>query len=110
MKISFTLRMPNNNSWDGKWSGDNDLYVIIKDFGRTKKGNARAEELLKQPYHYYAFGDGWGASVHLKEVTPEEARKLKKKSKGFCGYDWMVISILDHGRILTIEEEKELKK
>jgi hypothetical protein len=38
------------------------------------------------------------------------ARKLKKQSKGFCGYQWMVESIIDFGEILTAEQRKALIK
>lgn len=32
-------------------------------------------------------------------VTGEQARTIRKKSEGFCGYDWMVDSILNDGAI-----------
>lgn len=43
----------------------------------------------------------WGASVTLKEVDGKESAKLKRKSNGFCGYEWMIDSICQHGCIKT---------
>lgn len=97
-RVAFVLTMPNRGSWNGRWSGENDCYCIVKRFG-GKKGAARAAQ-LKGSY-YYNFGDGWGANVAVKVVDASEARLLKRITKGFCGYDWMVESILTHGRIQT---------
>jgi len=45
----------------------------------------------------------WGAAVAVNEVSSAEAANLRTKSNGFCGYEWMVDSILKHGRILASE-------
>ena len=97
MLVSFTLTMPNVNSWNGKWSGDQDLYCIIKNFSNTKKSKERLESLLG--YYTYSFGDGWVAAINVRLVVSGEARKLRTKSKGFCGYEWMCESILNFGCI-----------
>lgn len=96
MHFAFLLSMPNNNAWNGKWSGEGKCYARVKSFtGREFK-----EKLSKLVgNHYYSFGDGWGANVQVKVVTPEEKRKLLKQSLGFCGYDWMIDSLLSHGWI-----------
>ncbi len=101
MKISFTLSMPNNNSWNGKWSGEDRKFVRVKDFGKTKKGIGRAETILAGRAYSYNFGDGWRASVAVAEVDNATARKLTKQSAGFCGYDWMIDSIIYNGKITT---------
>ena len=93
--------MPNNNAWNGKWTGADNFYVRVENFGRTKKANNRAQELIDAGSFYYNFGDGWGASVAIKEVDSTQARKLRKKSMGFCGYDWMIDSIKLYGDIRT---------
>ena len=28
--IVFKLSMPNNNSWNGRWSGDEDVHIITR--------------------------------------------------------------------------------
>lgn len=98
MKLAFILSMPNCGSWNGKWSGQDRLYCIIKPF-TTIKAKEKAKELLAKRSFYYSWGDGWGASVSVKEVTNQEARSMKRNSKGFYGYDWMVDSILRYGKI-----------
>lgn len=98
MILSFILSMPNNNSWNNKWSGEENLYVITRSF--LKINSAQAQEILDKGYFYYNFGDGWGSRISVKQVTSHEAAKLRKKSQGFCGYDWMVDEIIQHGEIL----------
>lgn len=96
--LGFYLSMPRNNSWNGRWSGDGGKYVIIKKFTGTK-GKEKAKSLLQNSYHSHSFGDGWVAGIEIKELTPEMARKDKKNSLGFCGYNWMVDSIISKGLI-----------
>jgi len=91
--------MPNVASWDGKWSGEGNLYTIIEKFRPTLKHEAKARELISKGSWYYRWSDGWGARITVKEVSPKEARTIRRKSKGFCGYDWMVKSILNYGEI-----------
>lgn len=94
MPLIFTLSMPNNNSWNGKWSGEGNLYAVTR-------RNPRKKELLDKilGYHSHVFGDGWVAAVEVKVASAAEANKVVRKSKGFCGYDWMVSSIMQHGEI-----------
>ena len=100
MNIQFTLSMPNVGSWNGKWSGSKNLYAIVQSFtGRL--GRAKAEAILAKGSFYYNFGDGWGASIRASEITGSEVRRVRRESKGFCGYDWMVQSIRDHGSIYS---------
>lgn len=107
MYLSFELSMPNNNSWNGRWSGEGKRYVIVKNFRREPfLPNGKR---LAGSYHYYNFGDGWGAAVTVRECTGPAARSLKKQSSGFCGYGWMVDEILTHGKILTLQERAALK-
>ncbi len=99
MIIAFTLSMPNRSSWNGGWSGDDSLFVktISK---QTKEFIEKAKKLIERGNFYYNFGDGWRACVSIKEVDRSEASKLRRKSKGFSGYDWMIRSILDNGEII----------
>jgi len=101
MILSFTLSMPNRSSWDGRWSGENNLYVIVKNFGQSIKNTTKVREILDGGYYRYNFSDGWAAAVTVKKVDAKEARTLRKQSCGFCGYDWMVESIISHGKILS---------
>lgn len=98
MKLCFELSMPGCPSWDGKWSGAESLYAVIKNF-KTQKDKNKALEILNKGYYSYSWSDGWRASISVKEVDNLTARKITKKSKGFCGYEWMVKSILENGLI-----------
>lgn len=91
--------MPNRGSWNGKWSGENDLYAIVIPFSNSKTGKLSAQKILAQSSYYYNFGDGWEASIKCREVDNAEARRIKKQTKGFCGYNWMIDSIRKHGYI-----------
>ncbi len=95
--LSFTLTMPKINTWNNHWSGEKDLYCKIIKLPIDK------EISLDDRSFYYDFKDGWGANVKVKKVKSAEARKLRKKSKGFCSYDWMIDSIIEHDEILEKE-------
>jgi hypothetical protein len=106
MNLVFTLSMPNNNSWNGRWTGEDRYYAIVKAFGTAKRTRARYEPIIGKAFSYN-FGDGWRASVSVREVDGKEARLVRAKTKGFCGYDWMVDEIMQHGRILTLAEREK---
>ena len=100
MILSFELSMPSNNAWNGKWTGEENFYAVTHDFGKTKKAENHASEIIDNGPYYYNFGDGWTACVKVKKVTAQEAREIRSESKGFCGYDWMVKEIRIYGEIL----------
>jgi hypothetical protein len=97
--LSFTLSMPSNNAWNGKWSGEGKLYAVVRSMGQSKKAKEAAKAVLEKGYFTHNFGDGWVAGVEVKEVSAAEARKIRKRSSGFMGYEWMVDSIIAHGEI-----------
>lgn len=94
MKLLFKLDMPNRGSWNGRWSGEDNFYAITKTF-TTKAGKEKAKEILEKGSFYYSWPDGWGASVSVRQLKKGE----RIKSDGFCGYDWMVSSIIEKGYI-----------
>lgn len=83
----FELSMPSNNSWNGKWTGEDRKYTVARNVSKKKM------ETLKE-YHTYNFGDGWVAGVTVREPKPRE-----RVTNKFCGYEWMIDSILLHGKI-----------
>uniref|UniRef100_A0A6M3KQE8 Uncharacterized protein n=1 Tax=viral metagenome TaxID=1070528 RepID=A0A6M3KQE8_9ZZZZ len=89
MLLKFKLSMPNNNSWNGKWSGDGKEYNIMRNFTSKKE----AQRMLDKGYYHYNFGDGWSAGIDVTKLDAKQARQARKASKGFCGYEWMVDSI-----------------
>jgi hypothetical protein len=93
MTLAFFLSMPNRGSWNGQWSGQNNKYVITRKF-TTKAGKLKAEEIAKQGSYFYSWSDGWSALIKVEKVTSQEAAKLRKTSDGFCGYNWMIDSII----------------
>lgn len=97
MYLQFTLSMPSNNSWNGKWTGENIFYAVVRKFGRTS--TEKAKEILTKGYYSYNFGDGWRAAIDVKQIDSREAARVRKKSCGFCGYEWMINSIIEHGEI-----------
>lgn len=99
MNIAFILSMPGRNSWNGKWSGDDRLFAVVKPIGRSDKALNRARAIEGAAPYSYNFGDGWRASIHVKIVDGQEARSLRKRSQGFCGYEWMIQSIMSDGAI-----------
>ena len=108
MLLAFILTMPNVGSWNGKWTGEKDLHARVINFtqkyGTSKAAKDKLESILKEKSYYYNFGDGWGADVEVKKVDVSAAAKIRAKSKGFCGYDWMIDSILQYGEILNTNQ------
>lgn len=88
-RIIFQLTMPRNNAWNNKWSGEENTYTVARTV---------TEKKYKQLDGYYThnFGDGWIAGVIVRKAKPRE-----KVTNKFCGYDWMISSILTHGEIKT---------
>ena len=105
MNLVFTLSMPNKSSWNGKWSGAGNYYAVVRSVGSAKKAVEKYEPIVGKAF-YYHFGDGWGASVSVRMAEKGEVRKIRAKSRGFWGYDWMVDEIMQHGRILKLEERQ----
>lgn len=92
--IVFSLSMPNVGSWNGKWTQEGQCFVRIR----------RECDVPKEVWNkdfYYHWDDGWTACVGVTKMPSNEARKLERKSKGFCGYDWMIRSIIKFGEIRT---------
>lgn len=101
--IGFTLSMPNVGSWNGKWSGAGRCYAIVRSYPISK-----ADEILSKGGFYYRWDDGWGASIRAEELNSLAARRLRAKSVGFCGYDWMVNSIEKYCAIYADHELPEV--
>jgi len=106
MFIMFELSMPNIGSWNGKWSSEGNLHAIVRKF--NKKQDSVVQTMLKEGYYHYNFGDGWGAGITIKEIDAYKSRRIKRISKGFCGYEWMVDSIIRYGIILNSSQRKKL--
>lgn len=96
--IVFELSMPNKGSWNGKWSRDGELFV------RTCRECDVPKEYWGKSF-FYSWDDGWTACVTAIRMPAAEARKLERMSKGFCGYDWMIKSIIKYGDIRYLGKE-----
>lgn len=99
MILIFTLTMPGVGSWNGKWSGEGKLYAITRSVPKPK-----AEAILGKPSYRYGWPDGWAARVEVRCAKHNEAAAVKRKSAGFCGYEWMVDRIISHGKILSDDQ------
>jgi hypothetical protein len=102
MILAFELTMPRRNSWNGRWSGEERRYIITKTF-RTGKEQAKALDIVINSPYFYSWSDGWGARIDVAVVDSAKAAKLRK-SAGFCGYNWMVDTIIQYGRPLATHE------
>lgn len=100
--IAFILTMPNIGSWNGRWSGENDLHAIVKTERSVPK------DIIGKSF-YYRWDDGWTACISVEKVDCREGNKLRNKSRGFCGYNWMVDSIIKKGFIEYSKESEDDK-
>ena len=96
--LAFKLTMPRAGSWNGRWSREGRLHCLVR------RASKRKEDELAGREFYYDFGDGWVARVSVERVDSRRARKLRRMSAGFAGYEWMVDEIINHGRIRSYEE------
>lgn len=101
MTLAFILTMPGCGSWNGKWSGEGQLFAATR-----KVNDTTAARILTRGYYSYSWTDGWRAGIEVKAVKGNELRKLRKHSQGFCGYDWMIDSILERDSIKADHEIK----
>lgn len=106
MILAFELSMPNIGSWNGKSSGDDNKYIVTKTF-RGKQDIENAIKIRDKGYYHYSWGDGWGAGIRVTQVDASEAARLRKRSAGFCHYNWMIDSIIKYGRPLAAHEIEE---
>lgn len=104
MILCFELSMPGRGSWNGGWSGEDSFYAICKTFPNSIKSTKKCLEIVEKGYYSYSWSDGWRAAVTVKQVDSKQAKSIKSKSKGFCGYDWMVDSIINYGAIYASHE------
>lgn len=108
MILCFELSMPSVGSWNGRWSGEDKRYIIKKNV-RSKKDIEKAKSLIG--YHHYNFGDGWAAGIDITEIDRSESKKLDKYRKnGFCGYEWMMRSLWNYGKIMNSNQIEEIKR
>jgi hypothetical protein len=92
VSVAFILTMPGAASWNGQWSGRGRLYARV-----LRISQRRADEIVGA--HGYGWNDGWRANVEVRIVDAAESRRLNKNTQGFCGYDWMINSIIEIGHI-----------
>ena len=88
-RVLFRLTMPNAGSWNGRWSGEGQNYILVRSLPE-----ARVKELGIPKTWHYSWGDGWGANVSARVMDKGERAP---KSDGFCGYDWMVDRMIRWG-------------
>ncbi len=94
-RVEFRLTMPDRSSWDNKWSGDGRNYLLVRGVDAALAG-----QLDGQTWSY-GWPDGWRAEVSARALPEDETLR---PSQGFCGYDWMVTSILQYGKIYADHE------
>ena len=99
--LVFELSMPGCASWNGQWTGNGNYYAVVRSLGRSKEAGAREEAIALGSSYSYGWSDGWRASISVTRITAKDAVKICKRSKGFCGYDWMVQSIINNGKIMA---------
>lgn len=80
-----------------EWSGSEDQYLLYLSLGTKTLATLGFDTNVEQSWSY-SFGDGWQACVTGRVMNHGEK---KQKSSGFCGYNWMVNSIVSYNEIKT---------
>ena len=104
-RVEFTLSMPGRASWNGQWSGDDRHYAIVETLSQKHRDKIGMKD--GKGYWSHRWSDGWCAGVTARVIPKGERRK---KSNGFCGYDWMVRTICIYGKIMDEQAVREHHK
>lgn len=105
IRVIFELTMPHAASWNNKWSGSESGHYIFKEYPPVAFEKKWKDKVIGE--WYYRWDDGWEAKIKSRVISVEESRKLKRANSGFCGYNWMVDSILAAGRIMNSKELRD---
>ena len=101
--VLFELHMVGVPSWNGKWTGAGNRY--LRAFSMTNEKYAKLcgvcgdGSCIDGRAFSYRWPDNWAAEVLTSVVSAAEAQKQMQSSIGFAGYDWMISSIFEYGRI-----------
>lgn len=68
------------------------FYAHVRDIPKNK-----AEKILEIERFTYNFGDGWVAAINVSRA--KNPASIRRKSNGFCGYEWMIGSIVEKLKI-----------
>lgn len=100
MLIAYELHMqPSSTTPHPSRSWREKRYIIVRRYGKK----AATPELRT---YWFSWSDGWSCWIKAREVDSAEARRLRRASAGFAGYDWMVTSIEQHGQIQFPERKQ----
>jgi hypothetical protein len=106
MILTFRLIMLNVKTCNGRRSDEGRDHVRVVTF-RGKSGKAKGQQILSHGSYRYNFGDGWWARIDVEQVSSSTAAKIRRSEPSFCGYNWMVDSIFQFGKILSTHQQNE---
>lgn len=84
--LSFTLKYHGRSQRPGP-------FVIVKQF--LKSQDPLVDRLLAKGSLSYRFSDGDALSIWVRHVDGETAAELRRKSKGFLGYEGLLIELIE---------------
>lgn len=92
------------NTWNGRWAGEDNVFA--KEVFLSTSKRERLKELgfdlrrgAKKTFTH-DFGDGWVAKITMTVGAKKDFEEIMKHSEGFMGYEWIIDSILKHGKIV----------
>ena len=72
---------------------------------RSAEAKASALRLLHAGTLEYEWPDGTKTTIRVMRVDSRESARIRRNSKGFRSYGWMVDSALQHGRPINLFKE-----
>jgi hypothetical protein len=100
-RVLFTLTMPGRSTWNGKWSGDERRHIRIRELDPLHYEQLLVGIASGNDSWSYHWSDGWAANVAARIL---DAVEQVPRGDGFCGYDWMIDSIIRYGKIYADHE------
>lgn len=98
--LVFELTVPRAGSYNGKWSQADKRHILVRDVPITRYRYKYSD--FDNKTWTYNFGDGWVASIKCTVCDRYVASEYRKISGDFCGYEWMVDSILNYDNIVCM--------
>lgn len=104
MLYKIVTRNLNCNTWNGRTTQKPNAEVVNLSKAQIKKIFGDKDPDSKS--FRYDYGDGWTDEVSVVKITAKEANQIRKGEN--ATNQWFKSMILEYGKLLSKQEQKEL--
>ena len=84
---------------DGSWVPADDKFLATT---RQFMSQGTACKFVEHGEYVFDMEDGRRAVITAQRINEAQRNRLVRESDGFCGCEWMVDSIVKHGKIIGL--------